>query len=179
MTPRSAHIAVRTAQSRTHNSRRPWLIQMAAAAGLCLLGACGDVERPQIEPLAPLPLSTLAFAEKDAPPPRVLMYAHGSVNIRSAPSPTATVVRTLSRGESVNVGEVSNGWRPVLEGDRTTGFISASVQTLRSTPVPAAPQALMPSPSSRSRVYHTGPRGGCYTYSASGRKRYVDRSLCD
>jgi hypothetical protein len=26
--------------------------------------------------------------------------------------------------------------------------------------------------------YYTGPRGGCYTYSASGRKRYVDRSYC-
>ncbi|MGQ2965853.1 MAG: hypothetical protein ACT6QL_08510 [Methylophilus sp.] len=24
-----------------------------------------------------------------------------------------------------------------------------------------------------------GPRGGCYTYSASGNKRYVDRSLCN
>jgi hypothetical protein len=29
-----------------------------------------------------------------------------------------------------------------------------------------------------SRGYYTGPRGGCYTYSASGRKRYVDRSYC-
>jgi len=26
--------------------------------------------------------------------------------------------------------------------------------------------------------YLRGPRGGCYTVSASGRKRYVDRSLC-
>lgn len=32
--------------------------------------------------------------------------------------------------------------------------------------------------SNRSR-YIRGPRGGCYTYSSSGRKRYVDRSLCD
>lgn len=32
--------------------------------------------------------------------------------------------------------------------------------------------------SASSRVYHTGPRGGCYYYSASGRKNYVDRSLC-
>jgi uncharacterized protein YraI len=33
--------------------------------------------------------------------------------------------------------------------------------------------------SSAARGYMRGPRGGCYTYSASGRKRYVDRSLCD
>lgn len=26
--------------------------------------------------------------------------------------------------------------------------------------------------------YVRGPRGGCYTFSASGRKRYVERSLC-
>lgn len=26
--------------------------------------------------------------------------------------------------------------------------------------------------------YHTGPRGGCYTLSASGKKRYVDHSFC-
>ncbi len=29
------------------------------------------------------------------------------------------------------------------------------------------------------RVYHTGPRGGCYYYSASGSKVYVDRSYCN
>ena len=32
--------------------------------------------------------------------------------------------------------------------------------------------------SAASRGYYTGPRGGCYTFSASGRKRYVDRSYC-
>ncbi|WP_427500783.1 HNH endonuclease signature motif containing protein [Methylomonas sp. MED-D] len=26
--------------------------------------------------------------------------------------------------------------------------------------------------------YYTGPRGGCYTYTASGKKRYVDHSYC-
>lgn len=32
---------------------------------------------------------------------------------------------------------------------------------------------------SSSSGFIRGPRGGCYTYSASGRKRYVDRSLCN
>jgi hypothetical protein len=31
----------------------------------------------------------------------------------------------------------------------------------------------------RSNGYIRGPRGGCYTYSASGNKSYVDRSLCN
>ena len=29
-----------------------------------------------------------------------------------------------------------------------------------------------------SQTYHLGPRGGCYTITASGSKRYVDKSLC-
>lgn len=36
-----------------------------------------------------------------------------------------------------------------------------------------------PAPSASSGGYYTGPRGGCYTYSRSGRKRYVDRSRCN
>lgn len=28
------------------------------------------------------------------------------------------------------------------------------------------------------RVYYTGKRGGCYYLNSSGRKEYVDRSLC-
>lgn len=30
-----------------------------------------------------------------------------------------------------------------------------------------------------SNGYIRGPRGGCYTFSKSGNKRYVDRSLCN
>jgi len=35
------------------------------------------------------------------------------------------------------------------------------------------------SSTSRSSGYIRGPRGGCYTFSSSGRKRYVDRGMCD
>lgn len=34
-------------------------------------------------------------------------------------------------------------------------------------------------PSAAARGYIRGPQGGCYTYSSSGRKRYVDTSLCN
>jgi hypothetical protein len=33
-------------------------------------------------------------------------------------------------------------------------------------------------PAAAAGPYHRGPRGGCYTFTASGRKRYVDRSMC-
>lgn len=29
------------------------------------------------------------------------------------------------------------------------------------------------------RVYHRGPRGGCYYYNSRGNKQYVSRSLCN
>ncbi|WP_460926286.1 hypothetical protein [Spirosoma agri] len=32
---------------------------------------------------------------------------------------------------------------------------------------------------SQARTYYTGPRGGCYYLTGSGRKQYVDRSLCN
>ena len=56
-------------------------------------------------------------------------------------------------------------------------------QAPRDTLEMPAPRALSGgSPRARGaadRGYYTGPRGGCYTYSASGRKRYVDRSYCN
>lgn len=32
--------------------------------------------------------------------------------------------------------------------------------------------------SAEERVYHTGPRGGCYYVTSSGERQYVDRSMC-
>jgi hypothetical protein len=46
-----------------------------------------------------------------------------------------------------------------VEGPRPT-------RSSRSAPAPA------------SSGYIRGPKGGCYTYTASGRKRYVDHSFC-
>lgn len=46
------------------------------------------------------------------------------------------------------------------------------------TLAPVRARRAAPARSYASSGYYTGPRGGCYTYSASGRKRYVDRSYC-
>lgn len=35
-----------------------------------------------------------------------------------------------------------------------------------------------PSGPRAARVFHRGPRGGCYTYTSTGRKQYVDHSFC-
>jgi hypothetical protein len=55
--------------------------------------------------------------------------------------------------------------------------LEAQVQALKNKPPP--PQQNIESPPARSNGFIRGPRGGCYTLSASGRKRYVDRSLCN
>lgn len=45
-----------------------------------------------------------------------------------------------------------------------------------------APQSFYQAPSptrSVARGFIRGPRGGCYTYSTSGRKQYVNRAICN
>ena len=70
--------------------------------------------------------------------------------------------------------------------DRKTSLSTAPSprRTSRGTPRPARRPAARHTrrsaarSSAASRGYYTGPRGGCYTYTASGRKRYVDHSFC-
>ena len=64
---------------------------------------------------------------------------------------------------------VSPQGEPSSEASSSAGVTGAS----RSGRAVAAPQ------SSPARGYYRGPRGGCYTYTASGRKRYVDHSYCN
>jgi hypothetical protein len=48
-----------------------------------------------------------------------------------------------------------------------------------SAPKPSRTRRARASASSSGSMYQRGPRGGCYYINASGRKVYVDRSLCD
>lgn len=50
-------------------------------------------------------------------------------------------------------------------GARAAGYQGASYQTYSR-------------PASSYRTYYRGPRGGCYYLTGSGRKQYVDRSMC-
>ncbi len=45
-------------------------------------------------------------------------------------------------------------------------------------PQPIRAAASAPTPAPTSSAYHLGPRGGCYTLTSGGNKRYVDRSMC-
>jgi hypothetical protein len=155
---------------------------------LVLAGMCGDATTPdtpyagytpayrQSSPVYPASDNEVAY-----PRQRDDFYVHGSMNVRSQPDKHAAVVRTLSRGDQVTLGSKdANGWAPLFDySGRQTGFVYRASDLVRTQ----APTARSSGGSSRrsgaeSRGYYTGPRGGCYTYSASGRKRYVDRSLC-
>jgi hypothetical protein len=61
---------------------------------------------------------------------------------------------------------------PPLPSPRTDSATESSTYS----PPSSSPSIASPS---RSDGYFTGPRGGCYTYSGSGRKRYVDHSFCN
>jgi endonuclease YncB( thermonuclease family) len=58
---------------------------------------------------------------------------------------------------------------------------NAAVDNPNVETVKPAEQSKRPAPAQiqSNRGYIRGPRGGCYTITSSGRKRYVDRSLCN
>jgi hypothetical protein len=63
---------------------------------------------------------------------RETYYAHGQVNVRSGAGPSYAVVRTLSRGERIEVGEVdASGWAPAYDGGRRIGYVSLRGTRLR------------------------------------------------
>lgn len=123
-------------------------------------------------------------------------------NLRGTPSQTGKVVSEVSQGESYELIKQKGPWFLVQTQDYVgwlhgnTIRINGTIQTLgdvgQSPPsdfVPSTPKprptpnysrpAPVYSPPSSTRSYITGPRGGCYYYTASGRKQYVDRSLCN
>ncbi len=122
-------------------------------------------------------------------------YVHSAMNVRSGPGEEHAVLWTVKRGERVRLGpKDTNGWAAVfLPGGSgvPAGYLYRASEQVRSYAPRAASSTSRragygssagsgrPSYSAADRGYYTGPRGGCYTYSASGRKRYVDRSLCN
>ncbi len=157
-----------------------------------LVGMCSDDDSPSstaslydpVPVTSSVPVTTTAAEAED-------FYLHGSLNVRTGPGKDYPVSRTLSRGERVRLGpKDAGGWAPVYQGFGTTpqGYLYRASDEVRTY----APSSSSGSEgrsrrasgttrraSAESRGYYTGPRGGCYTYSASGRKRYVDRSLCN
>jgi hypothetical protein len=158
-------------------------VAIAAFLLMLLMGLCGgDEPRGSYapNPSYDVPVLPVAGTRSSEPQSSETMYVHGPLNVRSTPAPDGAVVSTLSPGALVRLGpKDENGWAPVYDmfGTRE-GYLYRASSLVQKEP-PAEPARASPRRSSASSGYHRGPRGGCYTYTASGNKRYVDRSLCD
>lgn len=157
---------------------------------LALFGMCSDDgEYAPPDPLLSSPAQALAEPSRPVLTPIEEFYLHGSLNVRSGPGKTFPVVRTLSRGDRIRLGPKGpDGWAElysmagIREGHvyRASDLVRSYAPSVRPTNSGSSNGGYAPRRSSAAdRGYYRGPRGGCYTYSASGRKRYVDRSLCD
>lgn len=167
---------------------------------MVFVGMCVDALTPPDR--APTLSSTYESTSSTAGSPpaytgsRDVFYIHGPLNVRSEPNKDAALVRTLYRGDRVELGPKDDrGWAPYVDyAGLKVGYVYRASDNAR-TYAPSFKTAESSSGSARrssggsssrgprtraaSRDYYTGPRGGCYTYSASGRKRYVDRSYCN
>jgi hypothetical protein len=128
---------------------------------------------------------TSAYSAAAEAETREWFYIHGPLNVREASRKDAGVVRTLRRGDFVQLGpKDANGWARLYSAGSAEGYVYRASDLVQRH-APATRSAAWSSSgggsrrSSASRGYYTGPRGGCYTYSASGRKRYVDHSYCN
>jgi hypothetical protein len=167
---------------------------------LVLLGMCMDTDSPassrvptsspsysapSYEPSGYGTSAYSAAAEREAPE---WFYIHGTLNVRAEPRPSAAIVRTLRRGDYVQLGpKDASGWARLHSAGSAEGYVyRASDLVQKQAPAAQSTESRALSSgtgggsrrSSGSRVYHTGPRGGCYYYSGSGNKQYVDRSYC-
>ncbi len=126
-------------------------------------------------------------------------------NLRETPSQTGEAKQEVAVGTSIKVLDRKGAWY-VVRIDDLVGWIhgntfrfgsSSSVEQSNhvideaspnpagntSRPTRSRSDSVQSNDSgsrpSSGRSYIQGPRGGCYYYSSSGRKVYVDRSLCN
>jgi len=134
--------------------------------------------------------------------PRYARVISPNANLRDTPSTTSGTEQEIDEGTIVKVLDEKLPWYVVRVGNRvgwmhgnTIEFIhigTANPLTPRRQavipdyppPTPSTPHRRIPTETnartpSASGGYIRGPRGGCYYVSSSGRKVYVDRSMCN
>lgn len=140
----------------------------------------------------------LAFlAPVKAQTPRYARVISANANLRDTPSIASSSEQEIVEGTIVKVLDQKLPWYVIRAGNlvgwmhgKTFHFIETQNSVLdpsRQVVVPDYGQSdAVPEPprtptraTGSSRGYIRGPRGGCYYLSGSGRKVYVDRSLCN
>lgn len=112
-----------------------------------------------------------------------------NANLRGTASERGKVVDVLPQNTVLEVLQQRGAWFLVQSNDyvgwvhgntiRIASSTSGSDYTPVRTVTPRPSPAYVEIPRSSSRSYIRGPRGGCYYINSSGRKSYVDRSLCN
>lgn len=118
------------------------------------------------------------------------LFVLGAVNMPGTPeeSPAPESIKTVCdtvyivRVDTVTVHDTvfqaATSSRKTRRSETTTSNQIAPVEYY-SSPSPAPKKRTVRKSVSSGNGYIRGPRGGCYYYNSSGRKVYVDRSLCD
>lgn len=137
----------------------------------------GSPQGDDAPPVSPSPVVTPA-PQFPQPEPRQWLYVHDTLSVRAEPASDAQVVRTLRRGDMVQVGpRDAGGWARLYTGAAGDEYVYRDSDLLRADPpLPVLPPADPPRPQ---RQLHVGPRGGCYYLGDGGDKTYVDRSECN
>ena len=143
-----------------------------------------------------LVLTSIAYAQA-----RIATVSSTRANLRETPSQNGIVKQEVPIGSELRVLDNKGPWYVVRIADavgwmhgntfRLTSGSSEDSQSAAELPTYTPPEAPKRparvisesssggSSSSAGRGYIRGPRGGCYYISGSGRKVYVDRSLCN
>jgi uncharacterized protein YgiM (DUF1202 family) len=158
-----------------------------------------------LQKLSLLIFLALAFAAVASAQGRTGVVTSTRANLRETPSQTGQVKQEVPVGSEITILDSKGAWYVVRIADavgwmhgNTFRFASdADVReakpTIDQAPVYPAGTSSRParikadsatsdtdgSQSNSAGGYIRGPRGGCYHYSKSGRKVYVDRSLCN
>lgn len=144
-----------------------------AAVLLLFMGFCASLTDSGSSPSASrydAGLSTSSYTPSyPAPQARETFYIHGPLNVRSGAGKSFDVVRTLSRGERVQLGpKDSSGWAPMYDNyGSAIGYVYRASDNVRSYAPTALPAR------TRQRSHPAGAsalcRDGTYSYSASRR----------
>ena len=165
------------------------LVAFLVFAGFCGKLAGGGDDADNSTPQSVYTATPVTYTPANTPAPSTDtngFYAHSSINVRSGPGRENGTVRTVARGDYMRLGSKdAKGWAPLYDSSGAReGYVYRASDAIRTSP-PAprtssasATRSARRASSASSSGYYTGPRGGCYTYSSSGRKRYVDHSYC-
>lgn len=143
-----------------------------------------------------IPVSVLLFAATVFPQ-QMATVTRTNATLHGTPVSTGKIMAKLDAGTRVEILIAQGTWHLVQSSEYvgwiSNGAIKADVPavepsatpplTLRSTTTQSGPTQTSTVPSAPrsgdTRGYTRGPRGGCYYISSSGKKTYVDRSLCN